>query len=51
MPQLLNRRGLGLWLWPCGEITAFETFAQAQAELEALALQIEACGQILANLV
>lgn len=30
MPTLHNRRGLGLLIWPDGEITVFESYAEAR---------------------
>lgn len=39
MPTLHNRRGLGLLLWPSGDLQAFQTYDEAAQVFDAVATE------------
>ena len=47
MPSLINRRGLGLLLWPDGEMAVFQTFEDAVDALNQLTWALEMNALIL----
>lgn len=47
MPKLYNRRGMGLLVWPDGEVAVFQTFEDAADALNQLTWALEMNALIL----